>query len=268
MKHLKIAGLCLVAVFALSMVAAGTAPAATPEFVQCRNVGTGGHWKDSQCSKLEANGAWDTRAGGSMKDETFSSTSGVSELRTLGVSATTIKCLSDTNAGAITPDASHVLLVIEFHKCEITVGALKGSVCTTTGQEAGQILTRPLKGWLFYINESKQEVGTWLKANAGAIFAEFKCGLAKVKVKSIEEEESGSCIAGRATPVNEALKLTGGELLFKEKPANEQEIQEFTYGGKKIRCQLESEVEAKVEKDIQTSESDILTFQFDTGIRG
>ncbi len=267
MKHLKITGLCLVAMLALGIVAEGSASAASPEFVQCRFVTTGGHWKDSQCSEKEENGAWDTRKGGELKDETFSSTSGVGHIRTLGTAASTIQCLSDTNQGEIT-GPSNALGVIELHKCEITEGALKGSVCTTTGQESGTVLTRLLKSALFYINEAKQEVGLWSRANAGSIFAEFKCGLAKVRIKSIEKVESGSCIAGKATPINAALKLTGGELSLREGIHHEQEIQELTYEGKKIRCQLESEVEAKVEKDILTSESDVGTSKYDTGIRG
>ena len=63
MKHYKIAGLCLVAMFALSMVAAGTASAfrpTLPAFEQCSKVveTKEGNFEDEQCSKAKSGGEW------------------------------------------------------------------------------------------------------------------------------------------------------------------------------------------------------------------
>ena len=51
MKHVKIIGLCLVAVFALVAVAASSASAAEPEWGHCVAVKSKGHYEDSNCTK-------------------------------------------------------------------------------------------------------------------------------------------------------------------------------------------------------------------------
>jgi hypothetical protein len=62
MKHLKIAGLCLVAMFMMSMVAAGTASAA-PHWLVCLPENTETpkttKWNSHQCTTAVANGGWE-----------------------------------------------------------------------------------------------------------------------------------------------------------------------------------------------------------------
>jgi hypothetical protein len=105
MKSLKIAGLCLVAMFVMSMVAEATASAeeTKPYFIQCREVtAKKGSWKNEQCSEALKEGNWETRAGGSMGDETYSSTSGVGKLETVAAKPKIIECESDRDSGQIT----------------------------------------------------------------------------------------------------------------------------------------------------------------------
>ncbi len=51
MRHIRIIGLCLVAVFALVAVAATSASAAEPEWGACVSVKSKGHYEDSNCTK-------------------------------------------------------------------------------------------------------------------------------------------------------------------------------------------------------------------------
>ncbi len=62
MKHLKIAGLCLVAVFVMGMVVSASASAAGPVWEQCRTeknpTEPPTRWSDSKCSVASSTGAW------------------------------------------------------------------------------------------------------------------------------------------------------------------------------------------------------------------
>ncbi len=79
MKSIRIAGLCLAAVFVMSMVAAGTASAA-PHWLVCLNFGgTGTKYSENQCFKAESGGKYEwselkgtemTAAQGSLAFET------------------------------------------------------------------------------------------------------------------------------------------------------------------------------------------------------
>ncbi len=56
---LKTVGLCLVAMFAVSLVTATTA-SAVPAWKQCReSAGTGTKWEESKCSKASSSGKWE-----------------------------------------------------------------------------------------------------------------------------------------------------------------------------------------------------------------
>ena len=57
MKSIKFAGLCLVAVFAMSMVAAGTASAA-PHWLACTSGAAGTKYTTGQCTTASSTGTW------------------------------------------------------------------------------------------------------------------------------------------------------------------------------------------------------------------
>jgi hypothetical protein len=204
MKRMRIIGLALVAVFALTAVMASAASAELPEFQQKGKPLT--------------------------KNLKFTSKSGVSILKT---AAGSIECASDTNNGEIDTkvekDSKHVTVIVKFKKCKSALGECK------SGTTKGEIVTNKLVGWLFYINPVTKEVGIWFKALTGNRFAVFTCGTTKIEVESVEKVESGSCLAGRATPVN-TESLTGMSE-FKE-AGGKQEIRKVTYEGKEIECEL------------------------------
>jgi hypothetical protein len=58
MKHLKIAGLCLVSMLAASMAYSATASAANPVWEQCTETGTTTKYSENQCVKAEGGGNW------------------------------------------------------------------------------------------------------------------------------------------------------------------------------------------------------------------
>jgi hypothetical protein len=194
MKHVKITGLCLAAVFVMSMVAAADALAEVqtkPYIIQCRNVGpNGGHWVDSQCQRPGV-GEWETRQGGSMGDETFSSTDNIGKLETIG--GKIVECKSSRDSGRLLTDKTFDRVVVKFFGCK---EPKMGVNCNTKGAAAGEIITNELKGKIGYLNSAKQEVGLLLEPEkAGGLFAEFECTIAlKVKVGGgvIDQIEPGS----------------------------------------------------------------------------
>jgi hypothetical protein len=300
MKHLKIAGLCLVAVFIINaaMTAVASASPTKPYWDQCSRTdskgegewtnfecnvkaeaGKGewakvevetetkqcvtvqvektGRWK-AGCTELEKEGAW-VKA---KPQRQFTSTSGVSELVT--AAGTKVICKTDTNQGEIT-GPHHIYVIIHFKGCKSNVLERK---CKSANAAAEEITTKPLKGWLFYIKSTAPvEVGMWLAANSGTLFAEFECGGITNKVFSIEhiaeaeEPATGSCVAGKITnKLNEMLHT--GSLAFEGTAAN-QSIEKFEYEGKKLHCHLEAEVFGVKERATQITKEDTILWEDD-----
>lgn len=172
MKTLKIAGLCLMAMLVLSIAAGASAAAETkPYIVQCRETPGKGQWEDGQCSHTKPNGGWETRAGGSMNDETFGATSGASVLKTTPL-GNELKCSSDVISGKITGPKTVGNVVITFSRCK---EAAHSAECQNQGP--GVIRTNPLKGKIGYLNKEETKVGLALEPEgaAGTLFASFTC---------------------------------------------------------------------------------------------
>jgi hypothetical protein len=152
MQRLKVSGLALVAVLALSGIAAASASAVVePAFVS-----------------------------GGVKN-TFTSTSGKGTLETVG--GKTVKCTADTNAGEITKAAETnkiTKLVITFTGCESS-----GIKCNSAGKGSGVIETNALVGQLGFLKQTApEEIGVDLEPKEGKFFVEFECtGFAKSKVE-------------------------------------------------------------------------------------
>jgi hypothetical protein len=318
MKHLKIAGLCLVAVFVLSAVAttAASARPTKPYWDQCSKVENAGEgeWQDSLCSvkhtgsenalwvKAEINeanssnqtkdfqecaevqetneGFWKNATCSSSglprnwakvtQKHQFTSTSGPSELLIENSETSKfkpVKCKSDTNEGHVI-GPKHVLVTVHFKGCESEV---KGVVtpCKSANAAAGEIVTKQLKGWLFYIKSTAPvEVGLWLAANGGKEFAAFECATQKVIVRSIEkiseavEPETGSCIAGKvSSPLNAMEKQ--GSLAFEENPIEKgkQAIEKFEYEGKKLHCRLKVKIGTEEFNSTQITKEDSIEWE-------
>ena len=193
---------------------------------------------------------------------------------TLKDGSTSVKCKESTGAGeALKLQLTEIAEGVKVDSLSKTVtvrlmytGCKVGSIaCHNEGTEL--ILTAALTGWLHFINEAKKEVGEWLKATTGTVFAEFECsGFAKVKVDSIkniwEAEEKtplASCISGRVLPVDEASEM--GELNFKE-VGGLQEIRKFEPGepGVKDACELKTSLNESTAEPTEDTSSSLITW--------
>lgn len=197
-KRFGIFGLCLLAVFVTSVMAAASASAAAPEIGRCV-VQPKGNFKDAGCEKGEfpKQGKWEWLPGPGPKNK-FISAEEKSTLQTVGNRK--IVCTHDTDSGEYTGPKTDVETIL-FTGCKLT-GLGVNVTCSSPGLAAGEITTNPLASELGFISKPT-EVGMDLKPLFGSTFAEFECGGIRIVVE-------GSVIA-RMTPIS---KMT---LIFKEK---------------------------------------------------
>jgi hypothetical protein len=190
---MKIVGLCLVAVFALGAVMAGTASAAPPEFGRCLKVAehSKSNYDSSKCIKLAGEDAvseaeqlkkgvyqWNpgvvkTKFTTKMKSET------IATLETVG--GTKITCTGETSTGEYTGLKTIGNMVAKFTGC-----LTNGVKCNSAGKGTGEIDTAPLGGPIGFETEvipaSKDHLANELHSEAGNI-AEFECAGLKVVVR-------------------------------------------------------------------------------------
>jgi hypothetical protein len=203
MKRMRITGLCLVAVFALTAIGAGSA-FGSAEVGRCV-AKAGGKYKNSNCTEKQTGGSFEFVKSPAPGKEHFTSAGGEGVLET--VSGTKIVCKTQSAVGKYDPDGTTTLVtkeveevVASFEGCSIP--ALE-TPCQS-GAEEGKISTFSLKGPLGYISGEKTKtpvVGQSLTpTKAKGLFAEFKClgGAITVKVKgkegSIEGRTGGNCV--------------------------------------------------------------------------
>lgn len=302
MKPIKIAGLCLVAVFVMSSVVTTASAAPTkPYWDQCSAVVNEGEgqWLNNLCNEKAAAGkskwakveietetkqcvevqegevsSWIAGCAATgtgfvkvKQHHKFTSTSGPSELlieNSMTSKFKPVKCKSDTNTGEVI-GPKHVIVTVHFKGCESEVKEVR-TPCKSTGAAAEEIVTKPLLGWLFYIKStSPVEVGLWLKANEGKVFAEFECAAQKVIVRSIEktseaeEPATGTCIAGKvSSPLNKMEKQ--GSLAFEGTVTN-QAIEKFEYEGKKLHCRLKAKIGTEELNSTQITKEDSIEWE-------
>lgn len=119
MRFIRIAGLCLSAVFVMSMVAAGTASAAL-HWLVCLPSHTGTNttkWETSQCEKASPTGSWEWSE---LKGTEATRTQGSLVLVTHGVpivGEVEVKC-SGTDEGSVGPGNQSRTTAIPSIKCE------------------------------------------------------------------------------------------------------------------------------------------------------
>jgi hypothetical protein len=142
MKRIRIIGLALVAMFAMSAVASATASAALPELVNSSGV--------------------------ELVKKNFTIKSGAGKLEsTLG----TVECSSDTGSGKVTGLKTDEATVT-FKGCKL---AGTSTTCQS-GAEAGVIVTNALKSEVVYIKSTEpKEVGVKITP-VGTLLAKFSCG--------------------------------------------------------------------------------------------
>ncbi len=202
LKHLRMLGLCLAAVFAVAALSASSAFAAGPEWGKCESVGAGSGKYSANCTTKEKGGGYEWKKGKSLAPIHFtghnvgsggvlSTFYNVCEGPQEGKRVPRAKCLE--NGGSIAVDLEQTLNV----ECEaesslgVTEGKNKvsgvhvtftgcillGSVpCQSVGAAEGEIKTSELKGELGYINKAAHEVGVKLEpVTKHGPFAHFLC---------------------------------------------------------------------------------------------
>jgi hypothetical protein len=147
MKRLRLAGLGLMAILALSAVASATASATLPEFSPASGVTLKG--------KAVGNAILETKSG------------------------TKVKCTGGSSGGEVTAEKTVSKVKIIFTGCESS-----GFKCKTPGAASGELVTEELTGTLGYISKAGKEVGILFKPTSGTKFIEFECvgGIVKTQV--------------------------------------------------------------------------------------
>ncbi len=203
MRHLRMVGLSLVAVFAIAAVTA-TSASALPEWGKCE-AKAGGKYSDSNCTvkAKKGGGTFEWTKGKDLAPVKFTGknvgSGGVltTFLRTCsiegegagqrwtrkkceeegGVDAEAgltvkVECESETSSGQAegTNKVSNVL--VTFKGCT----AFGAGPCTSAGAAEGEVKVNPLKGKLGYISKPKKEAGVLLEpAKHHGHFADFVC---------------------------------------------------------------------------------------------
>jgi len=199
-------GLCLVAAFAFSALAASSSFGAA-EIGRCVAQAGTGKYKDANCTvkagKLVSEKSFEFKK--SAEKVGFTSKGGEGVLET--VSGTKIICKTQSAVGKYDADGSPASIkevesvIASFEGCGIPALETK---CNSTGAEEGKISTFALKGPLGYIAGEKTKTPTvgqeLTPEKAKGFFAEFKClgGGITVKVKgkegAVEGKTGGNCV--------------------------------------------------------------------------
>jgi hypothetical protein len=178
MKRIRIAGLCLMAIVAVSAKAVASASAALPEFVAVKFPIS---FTLENISPLEA----------TLHNRILENN---------------IVCKLASGRGEIAGSKSLTKVLILYAGCN--EGEAPTHKCTTTGQSLGTIVTKNFDGLIGYVTGllMSKIVGTELVPESGTILTEFTCqGAANAVVVE-------GCIIGEATPIN--MSRVFGNLLF------------------------------------------------------
>ncbi len=239
MRRIKMMGLCLVAVVALTAVAVSSASAALPEFKVCAKAAKSGkaytgHYTDKVCSvkasekeisegktnKYELEG-WEAakKKGFKGKNGTSTLTSYIPENEktpwTGGSPVGVVTCKSGGSVGEVTGPKTETVTV-EFKTC-----TSEGKKCTSTnGAKSGTIKTEPLTATIGYIEGG---VGADVEATNHKLSAEFTCeGLAIKTTGSVIGVVTGNVnkISKESTQTFAANEKHGQAVVFGEFPEN------------------------------------------------
>jgi hypothetical protein len=234
MRHLRMVGLCMVAVFAIAAVAA-TSASALPEFGECYvQAKHEGKYANAGCTvkakkvSEKFTGEYEWRKVTEIADKEIAGESGPGVLKAnLLICPGNIRaekcaepaevhvyveCSHQWNYGQITGAKTVGKVTVLFEGCTL----LGSAPCTNTGVE-GRIAVNPLKGTLGWINKSAtpRQVGLVLEPMVKGEFAHFICsGAGETHVGVAKESESpayppkggGDGIISPVTPVNTMSK--------------------------------------------------------------
>jgi hypothetical protein len=203
MRHVRMLGFSLVAVFAIVAVAASAASAKTPEWGQCV-AQAGGKYLDSNCQEKGKGGSFEWKKGATLPNNPFTGSSvGSGGVLTTGLNLcngpyggeegrrvsrgaceakgdevfespghVSVECENETNTGEAVGKNKVANVLVTFTGCKIFGSA----PCTGKGLAEGEIRTSTLKGELGYIDANAHEVGLKLEpATKHGPFAVFVC---------------------------------------------------------------------------------------------
>jgi len=205
-RHVRMLGLCLVAVFAVCAYAVSSA-SALPEWGKCE-AKAGGNYSDSNCTvkaKPKGSGSFEWKKGKELPNVKFTGANkeaghggvltGTIRICWVGEtdkSPTTrakcaeeggreveeslppVECESETNTGEQSGTNAVQKVFVTFRGCGVINKALP---CKSNGAAAEEIKVNELKGKLGYINKGARAVGVLLEpAKHHGAFAEFECG--------------------------------------------------------------------------------------------
>lgn len=227
MKHVRMLGLCLVAVFAMGAVATASAMAkGRPEFKKCgkaAKVGKvyTGQYSDKGCTIAAEHGKYQREA--VAEGTAFTSKT---KAVTINVKGKAVKCKKGTDKGSVL-DQFDAAVTLTLSSC--TVNGNKAEPCGT----AGTITTDPLNAGLYFLNEEETQTGVALSGTEG-VFAEFKCGAETIAIEGALLGTVKNTTKGQT----DTFAISGGK----------QAVQEVWFGGGPIETHLTSgESEVTVE---------------------
>jgi hypothetical protein len=244
-RHVRMLGLCLVAVLAVAVVAASSASAAGPEWGKCE-AKANGKYKDAGCTEKakKGEGAYEWTKGAKLKNVRFAGANvgsggvlntqlkfcegpeNVQERRipkgkceagggkiedSLGENIA-IECTAENNTGETSGKNKIVNIAVVFHGC-----VLFGSVPCSNGPLEGEIRVNQLKGELGYISKSEHKVGVLLEpSKKHGEFAKFNCagilstvvGVGNKKEGAWYEPESHGGYDGIISPIEPVNTMT------------------------------------------------------------
>lgn len=175
MNRFRLIGLCVLAVFATSAVAASSAAAEAPEMGRCVKVAPKtGKYASATCTKLKTAGEFEWLPG--AEKNKFTGVGGVGTLETVGKAKVT--CKTESATGEFTSPKTAGNIHVKFTGCESA-----GNKCSTAGSAIGEVVTNPLAGSLVWENKLKKKTALDLVPESTELYVEFKCGPAFVIVK-------------------------------------------------------------------------------------
>jgi hypothetical protein len=261
MKRMKIMGLCLVAVFAVTAAFAATSASALPEFGVCVAKAGTGKYKNSNCTE---------KAGKLVSEKNFefkkeipvgkfglTAEGGHSALST--EEGSTIECTGSSTKGEFkvkesggkqSPTKEVTKVIAKFTGCTEL-----GKNCQNKGAPLGEITTNELDGPIGYISKATKTVGQELHPiKAKALFVTFECeGVGKIEVGQSKTGKLGDCIIAPFSAASVDVMANESELKYNgTKSGSGQEQLPQAFEGKTTHCNLETKLgEGPWERSLQ-----------------
>jgi len=218
MKRTRVAGLCVLAMFAFSAFVASSASAVIPEFGKCTKVATGtGKYKSAGCSVLaiettEKKYNWEPGVPAGLG---FTSKGGTGELLTVGGKTVTCETQSAVQGEYVsgTDNKHEDGIFVKFQGCKS-----KGQTCTTAGKNPGELETLELVGEVGYEKASSEKL-TDLKLEPGpadgGFFIKFKCVSFEIQVRGGPNAKKNAGEGGKPGQ-GILVKIKNNKMAFKE----------------------------------------------------